>query len=198
MVHYCVDGVTYTLSPGDSLAFQAHLPHSWSNPGPVPAQVLLVLIPADERDVPGGRHFSSNLIKKELTLKIAVITDDGTTISQHFGRAAYYQVLTIEEGRIVNRDLRPKLGHAHFSTQPEAHHHGPDHGHDPASHQRHVGMAEAIADCQFVLCGGMGRGAYESLRRLNIQPVVTDLRDVDEAARAFIDGQLVDHTELLH
>jgi hypothetical protein len=41
-------------------------------------------------------------------------------------------------------------------------------------------------------------GAYESMRRLNIQPVVTDLRDIDVAAQAFIDGKLIDHTELLH
>ena len=44
----------------------------------------------------------------------------------------------------------------------------------------------------------MGAGAYESMRRLNIQPVVTDLRDIEAAAQAFIDGKLLDHTELLH
>jgi len=41
-------------------------------------------------------------------------------------------------------------------------------------------------------------GAYESMRRLNIQPVVTDLGDIEAAAQAFIDGKLIDHTELLH
>jgi predicted Fe-Mo cluster-binding NifX family protein len=28
-------------------------------------------------------------------MKLAIITDDGYSISKHFGRAAYYQVLTI-------------------------------------------------------------------------------------------------------
>ncbi len=41
-------------------------------------------------------------------------------------------------------------------------------------------------------------GAYESMRQLNIQPVVTELSDIEEAAQAFIDGKLIDHTELLH
>jgi len=41
-------------------------------------------------------------------------------------------------------------------------------------------------------------GAYESMRRLNIQPVVTDLGDINEAVQAYIDGKLVDHTEKLH
>jgi len=198
LVRYQVDGEEYLLHPGDSLVFQAHLPHCWANPGEESAQILLVLYPADEREVLGGRHFSNEVIKKELTLKIAVITDDGQSISQHFGRAPYYLVLTIEAGQVVNQELRNKLGHTQFSALEGAEHHGPDHGLDPASHTKHVSMAEAIADCQFVLCGGMGRGAYESMRRLNIQPVVTDVRDIGAAAQAFIDGKLVDHTEMLH
>jgi predicted Fe-Mo cluster-binding NifX family protein len=132
-------------------------------------------------------------------MKIAAITDDGKTISQHFGRAPYYMVLTIEEGKIINREQRNKLGHNHFSSQGHGeHHHGQGHSNDPATHNKHVSMAEAIADCEALLCGGMGMGAYESMRQLNIKPVVTDLSDIDSAVQAYIDGKLIDHTELLH
>jgi predicted Fe-Mo cluster-binding NifX family protein len=138
-------------------------------------------------------------LKKEINMKIAAITDDGKTISQHFGRASYYLVLTIEEGKIINREMRSKLGHNQFNVQPHTEEsHGVGHGADSASHDKHVSMAQAIADCKVLLCGGMGMGAYESMRRLNIQPVVTDLRDIEVATRAFIDGKLIDHTELLH
>ena len=44
----------------------------------------------------------------------------------------------------------------------------------------------------------MGYGAYESMRRLNIQPIVTDLGDIDAAVQAYIGGTLVDHPEKLH
>jgi predicted Fe-Mo cluster-binding NifX family protein len=44
----------------------------------------------------------------------------------------------------------------------------------------------------------MGMGAYESMQRLNIQPIVTDLRDVDAAIQAYLSGTLTDHTERLH
>jgi predicted Fe-Mo cluster-binding NifX family protein len=132
-------------------------------------------------------------------MKIAVITDDGKTISQHFGRALYYMVLTIEEGRIVHREMRHKIGHSHFSAQHQSGEpHAAGHGMDVDSHNKHVSMAETIADCKVLLCGGMGMGAYESMRRLNIQPVVTDVHDIDAAVQAFIDGKLIDHTELLH
>lgn len=132
-------------------------------------------------------------------MKIAAITDDGKTISQHFGRAAYYLVLTIEDGKIVDRELRDKVGHNQFGG---AHHtvdsHGGEHGLDSASHHKHAQMAETIADCTVVLCGGMGRGAYESMRRLNIQPLMTDLTDIEVAAQAYMDGTLLDRLELLH
>jgi len=131
-------------------------------------------------------------------MKIAVITDDGKTISQHFGRAPYYMVLSIEEGKIVNRELRDKMGHNQFSAAGQEEHHHEQHGLDDSSHDKHTQMAGSITDCQAVVCGGMGMGAYESMRRLNIQPIVTDLRDIDVAAQAYIDGKLVDHTEKLH
>ena len=131
-------------------------------------------------------------------MKIAVITDDGKTISQHFGRAPYYMVFSIEDGKITHREMRDKMGHNQFSAiGPEEHHHE-QHGMDQASHDKHTQMAGSIADCQALLCGGMGLGAYESMRRLNIQPVVTDLRDIEAAVQAYIDGKLVDHTEKLH
>ena len=132
-------------------------------------------------------------------MKIACITDDGNTISQHFGRAQYFLVLTIEEGKIVNREKRAKMGHNQFQGAPHVEEpHTEGHGMDSASHDKHISMADAIADCEVLICGGMGTGAYESMRRLNIRPIVTDLSDIEAAAQAFINGTLVDHTEFLH
>jgi predicted Fe-Mo cluster-binding NifX family protein len=96
-------------------------------------------------------------------MKIAAITEDGKTISQHFGRAPYYLVATVENGKIVNRELRNKLGHAHFADLPhEASQPDQPHGMDAASHNKHLQMAEAIGDCQALLCRGMGMGAVSS------------------------------------
>jgi transcriptional regulator with XRE-family HTH domain len=62
---YCIEGhVTYTvnnqkylLDPGDSLVFEAYLPHQWKNSDPTPSRILLVLCPMDVRDSPTERHF---------------------------------------------------------------------------------------------------------------------------------------------
>ena len=62
---YCIDGhVTYivnsqkyALDPGDSLVFEAYLPHQWKNISSTPSCILLVLCPMDVRDSPAERHF---------------------------------------------------------------------------------------------------------------------------------------------
>ena len=134
-----------------------------------------------------------------VTTKVAAITDDGETISQHFGRAAYYLVATVENGQIVNRELRNKLGHAHFVNQPHPQEQpNQPHGMDVASHNKHLQMAEAIADCQALLCRGMGMGAYESMKACGIRPVVTDIAAIDEAIIAYIGGNIVDQIARLH
>ena len=135
-------------------------------------------------------------------MKIAAITDDEQSISQHFGRAPYYLVMTVEDGQIVQRERRDKLGHAHFANEPHAtESHGADlrgHGFDPAAQNRHAQMAAAIADCDVLLCRGMGAGAYESMKRAGIRPIVTDIADIDEAVQAYVDGRIVDRVDRLH
>ena len=198
-IRYQVAQEEYILNTGDSLVFEARKPHSWENTGGIPTQILLILYPTDDREKASGHHFSLEAMKKEINMKIAAITEDGKTISQHFGRAPYYLVLTIEEGKVTDREMRDKMGHSQFHEETHAGESlGQGHGMDAQSHNKHVDMAQAIADCKALLCGGMGMGAYESMRRLNIRPVVTDLRDIETAVQAFIDGKLVDHTELLH
>jgi predicted Fe-Mo cluster-binding NifX family protein len=44
----------------------------------------------------------------------------------------------------------------------------------------------------------MGAGAYESMKRANITPIVTDIANIDEAVQAYIEGRLVDHIEKVH
>lgn len=135
----------------------------------------------------------------KITTKIAAITDDGETISQHFGRAQHYLVATVKNGQIIHREMRAKLGHAQLAEQPHAADvPGQPHGLDPASHDKHMRMAQAISDCQVLLCRGMGRGAYESMKMAGIRPVVTDIADIDQAVGACIDGQIEDLVDRLH
>lgn len=132
-------------------------------------------------------------------MKIAVITDDGKTISQHFGRAAYYMVVTVENEKITGSELREKMGHVHFVDQHHASESpGQKHGMDPASHNKHIQMSEVIADCEALLCRGMGMGAYESMKSRGIKPIVTDIPNIEDAVMAYVQGTITDRVDRLH
>ncbi len=134
-------------------------------------------------------------------MKIAAVSEDGVTISQHFGRAPFYVVVTIDGGKIVSHETRDKMGHAQFGGEREEHAHGADprgHGFDPAAQDRHARMVATISDCEVLLARGMGAGAYESMKQANIRPVVTDVVNINEAVQEYLAGRLKDHVEKLH
>jgi predicted Fe-Mo cluster-binding NifX family protein len=131
-------------------------------------------------------------------MRIAAVTDDGLSISPHFGRASRYAVLTVEDGQIVKREMRDKLGHSHFVHQEPEHDPGQPHGFGPEAQDRHARMLSAIADCQVLMARGMGWGARKSLEQAGIVAILTHISSIEDAAQAYLDGAIVDHTELLH
>ena len=99
-------------------------------------------------------------------MKIALASDNGENVSQHFGRACFYVVVTVENGREVSREVRDKLGHSHFANDPHEEKQG-QHGFGSEAQHRHGRMIEAINDCEVLVAGGMGAGARESLKARN-------------------------------
>ena len=86
------------------------------------------------------------------------------------------------------------MGHNHFAGQEDPHApHGGPHGYDTASQRRH-----AIADCQVLIAGGMGMSAYDGMKSYNIEPVVTDVKNIEEAVKLYLQGKLPNLMERLH
>ena len=56
-IAYTIDGRTYLLEAGDSLLFEACLPHRWQNLSSKKSRSILVLYPTDDHDHPTERHF---------------------------------------------------------------------------------------------------------------------------------------------
>lgn len=56
-VEYVVEDEAYALEPGDSLLFDANLPHRWLNRQSAASRALMVLCPFEGRDRPTLRHF---------------------------------------------------------------------------------------------------------------------------------------------
>jgi transcriptional regulator with XRE-family HTH domain len=66
-MEYEIEGQTYRLGPGDSLIFEAHLPHRWGNPGRTGSRSILILCPSDENDRPAELHFPNEPAPDEST-----------------------------------------------------------------------------------------------------------------------------------
>lgn len=133
-------------------------------------------------------------------MKIAFATEDRNTISQHFGRAPYYLVVTAEERKVLKKEERSKAGHHNMNVAHEADHTDAQgrQGYGQAAQNIHTTMADAIKDCQVLICGGMGWGAYESLRSYNIETIITDVNDIDEALKRYLAGNLPNLQNRLH
>lgn len=131
-------------------------------------------------------------------MNIAVITEDETTISQHFGRAPYYVVYTVEDGKVTGKERRDKAGHHTFASHHTETATGERHGFDAGAQSRHATMAETISDCKVLIAGGMGWGAFESMKSYNIEALVTDVNNMDEAVDKYIKGELPNLMERLH
>ena len=135
-------------------------------------------------------------------MKIAIVSDDEQTISQHFGRAERYIVISYEQEKNIERKSLPKLDFCHSSHRHHGRHEhrsesrGRGFGHNSkASHEQ---MFENIRDCDILVSRGMGRGAFLDLQRLGIRPIITDIADIDMAIQAVVDDSIINHIEKLH
>jgi predicted Fe-Mo cluster-binding NifX family protein len=134
-------------------------------------------------------------------MRIALATDDGQTISRHFGRARGYAVLTVEDGAIVSRELRDKSAPHWQADRPaggEEEAKDGAHGEAHADLGKHLEMFAAIADCEVVIAGGMGKGAHDHATAAGLRPIVTSLHHVDEAAIECAAGRILDEVGRLH
>lgn len=120
-----------------------------------------------------------------MMIKIAVPTDDGITLSAHFGQAHYYKILTLEDGVIQSAELREKASHDHGSVHPEGVHPGQQ-------------MINAIADCQVLIAGGMGSPVYQRATAAGLKVILTRYQEIDLAVQAYQAGTLEDVPQLIH
>ncbi len=117
---------------------------------------------------------------------MAVASDDGKTISRHFGRAEFYVVYEILEGAVKSKQTRPKVAHKQGMMGEQDH---------ASLHEK---MLSNVKDCEALIAGGMGSPMYQAIKALGIRPFLTEKTHADDAVQAYIRGILDDHEEKLH
>ncbi len=133
-----------------------------------------------------------------MAVKIAIPTNDGVTISRHFGQARAFLVITFDQGEIVDQELRelPDAGEHHHHHHDHDHHH--DHHHGMGGNPAHMAKFDYLRDCQYLIGGGMGQPAVQRLNAMGIQVAMTDHRRIADLLEEIKTGQVKHNPQRIH
>ena len=116
-------------------------------------------------------------------MKIAFSSQDGTTISAHFGSAPIYKVFEIENQKIISSEDRQNSSNDDSSHQEHAHNHN---------------KFDLLKDCQVVIAGGMGENAFQRLSKMGISVFLVDNKNIDKTLELFLTGNLIHNPKRVH
>lgn len=126
------------------------------------------------------------------TIKIAFPTEDGQTISRHFGRAPLFKIVTLQNGQEVESELRGNPSTA--ETHDQEHEHGHEHG----ERQGHGAKFALVADCQVLIGAGMGQPAFDRLQNMGLDVYLTGEKQIAAALAKFQAGTLSSDLRRIH
>lgn len=120
-------------------------------------------------------------------MKIAIPSDNGTTINKHFGRSKIFWIYTFDGNKLVGKKRVENqfTGHAlglHLDVARD--------GHGKGQHS-HKKILDAIGHCNMVVAGGMGQRMINDFSEKQIEVVLTKIDDVEAALAAFVAGTLI-------
>ena len=119
-------------------------------------------------------------------MRLAFASDDGKTISAHFGKCSCFIVYSVEEGKVTGKEIRQMPSTDGAQQQVQAQGQGACHSHGQHGHQDRV---FTLKDCAAVVSLGIGPGAAQSLQAAGIRPfVLPEAMDAERAALMVASG----------
>ncbi len=135
-------------------------------------------------------------------MRFAIPTDDSRTVASHFGRAKYFMIVEIENGKEFSRKLVENLharghhGHHGHHGNEETHDasccngHGNGHG-NGNHHHGHDDVFESTGQIDAVVAVRMGQHMYEELVERKIDIYLVELgTSIDTIVSKMISGEL--------
>ena len=123
--------------------------------------------------------------KKLQSMKIALPSDDGTTICAHFGRTLGFIIFDVTGNTVTGQTYVPNT----ITRHAQGLHSENDHEHAHHEHS-HGGILDALTEVTVVVAGGMGRRLFDDFSQAGKQVFVTSLSDAREAVEAYLAGKL--------
>ena len=98
-------------------------------------------------------------------------------------KAPNFLVVTLEGKEIVKRETRKKPGHDQYAMKEEHPQTGEKghHGIGPIATERHEEIKEIIKDCELIITGRIGLGAYTDMKNFGLNVIATDVKEIDKA-----------------
>ena len=116
-------------------------------------------------------------------MKLAIATDDFSTITGHIGRCNGFLVFKIEDDQIISREEREN---AFTNHKLEGLHQQGIHNH---SHG-HTNLVDGLKDCSHLICSAAGWRVVEDLKNNGIEVIFTSENDAEIAALKYYRGEL--------
>ena len=91
-------------------------------------------------------------------MRIAIPSNDMTTVSAHFGRTKGFMIFDIENNKVTNKEYKVNTFTGHSQNKHEEH----DHGKHKHSHET---ILNALNECEVVIAGGMGKRLFDDFEQ---------------------------------
>lgn len=133
--------------------------------------------------------------------KIAFVTRDGEKINGDFGSTKMFMVYELENGEVVNTDLRKVYENGSMDEPlPMT---GKENGMImlnvmDKSLERHKKLARAVSDCDLVVSRAMCGTAWKSIQEYEMDPILTKCKTFGDATSQIVDGSIINYKEKMH
>ena len=104
-------------------------------------------------------------------MKIVMGSDDKKFIrKKHFGESRFYIVFEIDNGEILNREVRENITFE-----------GDEHGHGQSGE-----VMKLLSDCSIFIGRSMGKKSMQNISRKGIKCIISGIEDIEETVKAYI------------
>ena len=131
-------------------------------------------------------------------MKIAVATNDGTTVSAHAGRCREFYIYEAPDKIDLKKEFEPLEVIPNQSNSQQCHnhdhngHHG-HHGHGEHQSHTHVNLVQKLSGVEVLLCKSCGPSLIADLNRNGIKVLGVKGRDMNQIVSDFFFGKAKTH-----
>jgi len=119
-------------------------------------------------------------------MKIAVATNDNSTVAGHVGRCRAFLIYQTDGSNIQSKEVRENsFTHHGQKNGGGEEHHGEGQGHG------HQNLIEGLKDCEVLIFNHGGWRLIEDMKAHNITPILTNEEIAESAVLKYIKGELI-------